>query len=101
MKSPHLSRLGLRLNSLWGCGGRPSLRPELVEHFRLDIASTDDSYIHLCVRELVSVEDESGGGDGAAGLGDCLGIGREIFHGLADFVFGDGNDVVDEGADVL
>src|SRR5256885_304793 len=74
---------------------------EAGQRFGVDVASADDGYVQLGVRELLGVKDESGGGDGAAGFGDCVGIGGEIFHGLADFVFGDGNDVVDEGADVL
>src|SRR5579872_3632443 len=47
------------------------------------------------------MEDESGGGDGAAWFGDRVWIDAQIFHGLANFVFGDRNNVVDVSADVL
>src|SRR5579872_7336813 len=47
------------------------------------------------------MEDESGGGDGTAGLGDGVPIGAQIFHGLSDFVFGDRDDIFHVSADVF
>jgi len=75
--------------------------PQLGKHLRFDVASRNDGEVQLCVWEFFGVEDESGGGDCAAGLGYGLRIGGHVFHGLTDFVFGYGDDVVDVGTDVL
>ncbi len=74
---------------------------KFLQHFWFDVAAADDRYVQLRLRQFFGVEDESGGGDGAAGFGHGGGIGAQIFHGLADFVFGHGDDVVDVRADVL
>ena len=55
----------------------------------------------FCFGKLVGAEEESGGGDCAAGLGYRVGVGCEKFHGLVDFVFGHGDDVVDETLHVI
>ncbi len=47
------------------------------------------------------MEEEAGGGDGAAGLGDGIGICGQQPHRLANFVFADGDDGVDETLHVL
>src|SRR5579863_1394646 len=78
-----------------------SFAAETAQHAGFNVSAGDDRHIHLRVGHLIAVKEESGGGDGAAGLGYGGGIGRQQFHRLADFVFGDGDDVVNIGADVL
>ena len=46
------------------------------------------------------MEEQGGGGDGSAGLGDEAGGGDDGAHGGANLGFGDGDDAVDEGLDV-
>src|SRR5579862_4786751 len=47
------------------------------------------------------MEEKAGGGRSSAGLRRKAGAVEQDAHGLADFALGDGDDVVDEGADVL
>ena len=47
------------------------------------------------------MENESSDRDGAAGLGNRSGVSAQIFHRLADFIFGHGNDLVHITADML
>ena len=73
------------------------LPPQMIATFSFDFG------------QLIGAEEESGDGDCAAGFGYGVGIGCEKFHRLVDFVFGHGDDVVDEtlhvfevdGADAL
>src|SRR5579859_1099770 len=82
-------------------GPRRKLSAELLQHRGLDVAARDDGYVHLCLWQLIVAKEESGDGDRAAGFGNRLWILGQQFHGLSNFVFGNGNDVVDIGADML
>src|SRR5215472_1895779 len=53
------------------------------------------------MRNLLGLEEESRGRDCTTGFGYGLWISREILHCLANLVFGDRDDVVDIGTDVL
>jgi hypothetical protein len=46
------------------------LREDFGEEARVDVAAADDGDGFLVGRQLVRVEEQGGGGDGAAGLGD-------------------------------
>src|SRR5579863_1087753 len=47
------------------------------------------------------MENKTGDGDRAARFGDRVAIGAQILHGLANFIFGDRDDVIHVGANVL
>jgi hypothetical protein len=78
-----------------------SSSPELFEHLRFDVSPADDGNVHLGVGEMIAVEQESGNGDSATGLCDSVPILGQKFHGLANFVFAHGDDVVNVVADVI
>ena len=78
-----------------------SFLPEACEHLRFDIAATDDCNIQLGSWEFVGVKDETGGCNCAAWFSNGVRIGGQVFQRPSDFVFRDGDDVVNVGADVL
>src|SRR5579863_4954924 len=80
---------------------RLSLLAEFLQHLRFDVAAADDRDGQLARGELVGMEDESGGSDCATGFGHCIRICAEVLHREADFIFGNGDDVVDISADVF
>lgn len=71
------------------------------EQIGFDIAAAHDGDGALEGQQLGGVEEQGSCGDGAAGLGGEARVEEEAAHGGADFVFRNGDDVVDVGADVL
>jgi|SRR5579862_7131651 len=50
---------------------------EFREHLGFDVAAGDDRHVQFCFRKLIGAEEESCGGDCAAGLGYCFWIRRQ------------------------
>lgn len=74
---------------------------EFFEHLGFDVAAGDDGDVEFCFWKLIGVEEESGGGDCSAGLRDGFGIYGEQFQCVANLVFADGDNGIDETLHVV
>ena len=74
---------------------------KFLQHVWFDVATTDDGDVEFCPGEFRGVEDETGGSDSSTGFGYGLRISAQVLRRRADFVFRDGDDVVDVSADVF
>jgi hypothetical protein len=79
------------------CGLRHNFR----EQARLHVAAAKNGHGDSCAWQLLTVKEKGSDGHGSTGFGDQLGIGSEKAHSCANFILGNGDDIVHVPANVL